>query len=242
MSGQGQGHPGPVFLNGHAVINNLAAAAQYAANINTFECVNQSLYDSNAYAAAGQAQLTFFQNPLGSGLGVLSAAAKTLEDTNMQAAGAMPNMQAFIVASIEVEFQPDITFTAATMPAASALAATAVITQINDAWIFRATGYLVFTIGQKPYLQEGPMMKFPASNDLEIDAALCDTSTAGTGQKTFVGYAKAVGPAYALAPNNLLLIPMQNFSVTLNWATVQAVTTKARVFVRLMGQLLRSAQ
>lgn len=229
-----------VVLNGNPVINNLQQAQDYAANINTFEIITQSLYDSAAYATAGQNQLTFFQQPLGAGTGVISAAAKTLEDTNMQAAGAMPNMQSFVVTSVEVEFQPDITFTAATQPAA--FGAVAVATSINDSWIFRATGYLILTIGQKPYLQEGPMMKFPASNDLEIDAALSDASTAAASQQSRIAYAKAVGPAYTLAPNNLLLIPMQNFVVTLNWATVQAITTKARVFVRLMGQLLRSAQ
>src|SRR5579872_2029746 len=228
------------FVNGIPVINNLDAAKQYAANINTFEILNQSMYDSAAYATGGQNTLTFFQVPLGAGAGVISGAGKTYEDTNMQAAGAMPNMQAFVVTSVEVEFQPDITFTAATQPAA--FGAQAVATSINDAWIFRATGYLNFTIGQKPYLQEGPMMKFPASNDLEIDAAVCDATTAAASSQTRVGYAKAVGPAYMLNPNNLLLIPMQNFVVTLNWATAQAITTKARVFVRLMGQLLRRAQ
>lgn len=231
-----------INVNGNPVINNLAQAQQYAANINTFEIVTQSLYDSAAYATGGQAQLTFFQNPLGSPGAVISGGNKTLEDTNMQAAGAMPNMQAFVVTSVEVEFQPDITFTAATMPSAAAVAPATITTNINDAWIFRATGYLLFVIGQKPYLQEGPMMKFPASNDLEIDAALSDVSTAVTDGGTRIAYAKSVGPAYVLAPNNLLLIPMQNFSVSLNWATSQAITTKARVFVRLMGQLLRSAQ
>lgn len=229
-----------VVLNGNPVINNLGEAQKYAANLNSFEIITQSLYDSAAYAAAGQNQLTFFQQAIGAGTGVLSAAPKSYEDTNMQQGGALPNMQSFVVTSVEVEFQPDITFTAATMPAA--FGAQAIATAINDAWIFRATGYLNFVIGQKPYLTEGPMMKFPASNDLEIDAAVADISTTGDSMQTRIAYAKAVGPAFTLAPNNLLLIPMQNFSVTLNWVTVQAITTKARVFVRLMGQLLRSAQ
>ena len=229
-----------IVVNGNPVINNLAQAAQYAANINTFEIVQQSLYDSVAYATGGQAQLTFFQVPLGGAGAVISGGNKTLEDTNMQAAGAMPNMQAFVVTSVEVEFQPDITFTAATMPAA--FGAQAVATDINNLWIFRATGYLLFVIGQKPYLQEGPMMKFPASNDFEIDAALADVSSTAAALQSRIAFGKSVGPAYVLAPNNLLLIPMQNFLISLNWATAQAITTKARVFVRLMGQLLRSAQ
>ena len=225
---------------GIPVINNLAWAGNYAVNLDQYEAITQSLYDSAAYATTGQQQLTFFQQAAGSGTGVISGNPKTQEDTNMTAAGAMPNMQAFVVTSIEVEFQPDITFTAATMPAA--FGAQAVATAVNDAWKFRATGYLVFTIGSKPYLTEGPMMKFPASNDFEIDAAVADVSTTGAALQTRIAYGKAVGPSYMLAPNNLLLIPMQNFVVTLNWATLETITTEARVFVRLMGQLIRSAQ
>ena len=170
-----------------------------------------------------------------------TAAAKTAEDTNMVAAGSMPNMQAYIVTSVEVEFQPAIVFaTAPGQPAA--FGAVQVATSVNDAWKFRATGWLNFTIGSKPYLTEGPMMKFPASNDYTIDAALSDASTAAASQQSRIAYGKAMGPSYILSPNNLLLIPMQNFSVTLNWATLETVTSAARVFVRLMGQLLRSAQ
>lgn len=229
-----------VSINGFPVVNNLADASQYAVNVAKYEMLNQSLYDSAQYNTAGQNQLTFFQVPLGAGAGVISGAGKSLEDTNMQAAGMMPNMQAFIVTSVEVEFQPDIAFAAAGMPAV--YGAGAVAASVNDAWKFRATGYLVFTIGQKPYLQEGPMMKFPASNDLEVDAAAADATTAAASSQTRIAYAKAVGPAYLLDPNNLLLIPMQNFVVTLNWATVETVAANARVFVRLMGQLLRAAQ
>ena len=91
-------------------------------------------------------------------------------------------------------------------------------------------------------MTEGPLVKFPGSNDFEVDAALADVTTAGSNFQSRIAYGKAVGPAYTLAPNNLLLVPQQNFNVTLNWATVETTTAAARIFVRLMGQLLRAAQ
>lgn len=232
--------PRSVFINGIPVINNLDKATEYATNLDSYEILTQSLYDSAAYPTTGIAALTYFQNQVGSGTGVISGAAKTLEDTNMQGNGSMPNLQAYLVTSVELDVQPAIAFGAAVNPAA--FGAQAVATSINDVWKIRATGWLDFKIGSKSYLQEGPLMKFPASNDLEINAAAADISTTGANMQTRIAYAKSVGPAYVLAPNNLLLIPMQNFNVTLNWATLETVTSQARIFVRLMGQLLRASQ
>lgn len=236
----GNGQRRQVIVNGIPVVNNLNDAANYAVNSNKYEIITQSLYDSAAYPVTGAATLNFFQNPVGSGVSVISSPApKSNEDTNMTAAGALPNMQAFVVTSIEVEFQPAVP---AFSQGPAQFGVGAVASAINDTWKFRATGFLNFVIGAKPYLTEGPMMKFPASNDFEIAGAASDASTAAAAQATRIVFGKAVGPAYLLAPNNLLLIPLQNFSVSLNWATLQPVTTAARVFLRLMGQLLRSAQ
>jgi hypothetical protein len=231
---------GTVNIGGFPVINNLNAAQQYAVNLSSYEMIVQSLYDSASYPAAGTNQITFFQTPIGGGVGVISGVAKTPEDTNMLGAGQLPAMQAYIVSSIELDVQPDIAFTAAAMPAFYGTGATA--TSVNDVWKIRATGYLNFNIGSKSYLLEGPLMKFPASNDLEIDAALSDATTAAASQQSRIAYAKAVGPSYNVSPNNLLLIPNQNFNITLNWATLEVVTSAARIFARLMGQLLRAAQ
>ena len=236
---------GQMYVNGNPVLNSLAyAAQQFAVNLGAFETLTQSLYDSAAYAVAGQQQLTFFQTGVGAGTGIISGAAKTPEDTNMLAGGFMPNMQAYLVTSIEMEYQAGVTssgFAAANLP--STLATPSVIAAINDQYKVRSTGYLVFNIGSKAYMTEGPLMKFPASNEYQIDCALSDTTTAGATQAQRVAQGRAGGPAYVLTPNNLFLIPMQNFNVTLNWATVETITTTAaRIFIRLMGQLIRAAQ
>jgi hypothetical protein len=250
LPGQGGGQGGvqvgafaarAFYVNGHPVVNNLNEIQQWAVNLSTYETITESLYDSQAYGTAGQNQLQYFQQPIGSGTGVLSGAAKSAEDTNMTGPGALPNMQAYLVTSIELDVQPAVpAFSAATLPAV--FGAQAVASPVNDIWKIRATGFLDFQISSKSYLKEGPLMKYPASNDLEIDAAVADISTTGANMQSRLSYAKSVGPAYILEPNNLLLIPLMNFMVTLNWVTLQTVTTAARIFVRLMGQKIRVAQ
>jgi hypothetical protein len=243
MSGRGVPSAQLTYINGIPVLASLAQMNNFAVNLNSYEALTQSLYDSQAYPTAGTNQLTFFQNQLGQGTGVISNAAKTLEDTNMQAGGSLPAMQAYIVCSIEIEVQPGVSssgFAAAELP--SVFGAQGPASQVNDVYKIRATGYLVFNIGSKSYMNEGPLFKFPASNDFEIDAALSDATTAGSAFQSRIAYGKSVGAPYILAPNNLLLVPTQNFSVTLNWATVETVTDAARIFVRFMGQLIRASQ
>lgn len=232
-----------IYYNGIPILRSLANINKFAVNLNSYEALTQSLYDSAAYPTAGTNQLTFFQNQVGQGTGVISNAAKTLEDTNMQAGGALPAMQAYIVCSIEVEVQPGVSssgFAAAELP--SVFGAQAAAAQVNDVYKIRQTGYLQFNIGSKAYMTEGPLYKFPASNDFEVDAAVCDATTLASASQSRIAYGKSVGSPYILAPNNLLLVPTQNFSVTLNWTTLETTTAAARIFVRLMGQLLRASQ
>lgn len=229
------------FVNGIPVINNLAQAKAYNVNQDSYEMVSQSLYDSAAYPTAGTATLTYFQLGVGSGAGVISGVAKTNEDTNMQASGSLPAMQAYIISAIELDVQPGVpAFTATVLPAFSGAAQ--VISIINDVWKIRATGWLGVNIGSKLYMQEGPLMRFPAEADLEIDAAIADSTTPGAANERYAATAKAVGPYYDISPNNLLLIPNQNFNATLNWATLESITTAARIFVRFRGALIRAAQ
>lgn len=230
-----------IFINDIPVINNLAQANAYNVNMDSYEMVSQSLYDSAAYPTTGIATITYFQLGVGSGAGVISGQAKTNEDTNMQASGSLPAMQAYIVSAIELDVQSAVpAFTTTTLPAFHGAAQ--VISMINDVWKIRATGWVGINIGSKLYMQEGPLMRFPAEADLEIDAAISDTTTAGAANQTYAATAKAVGPYYSIAPNNLLLIPNQNFNGTLNWGTLETVTTAARIFMRFRGSLIRAAQ
>lgn len=215
--------------------------SSYNVNRDGWEVIRQTLYDSNAYAAAGTQLLTFFALPLGQGTG-FGGSAKTLSDTNMQAAGQMPNMQEFLVQSVEVAFFPTTPTVAAQMPAVFGAQAAAQI--INDAYIFYRAGNLQFQIGSKSYLTEAPLMKFPPKAHFDITAvALADTTTAAASSQSRAAYAGSRGRPYQMNGANLRLVSNQNFSITLNWPEgVQAITNPARVFVYLDGLLYRRSQ
>lgn len=217
------------------------------------EVVRQSLYDFQLYPTAGQAQLTFFALPQGQGLSASPGnanAVKQLSDTNMQGAGQLPAPQGFWIQSIEVDFQAGSVNTANTFTpqtAASSAAAPAAGTGIvqvgavNDVNAVIGSGALVLTIGQKPYLQEAPLFRFPTKARREIDAAFAGNSatTANFGAATM----RASGRPYVLEPG-LSLMTSQNFSVTLNWPVVVATPSgfNGRIGVILDGWLFRAVQ
>src|SRR5438445_12651868 len=120
------------------------ALSAYNVNRDGWEAIKQSLYDSQAYAAAGSTTINFFQLPVGQGTG-FGGAAKTLSDTNMQAPGSMPANQEFLIQSVEVNFFPTTPTVAAQMPAA--FGAQAISQIVNDVFIFYRAGNLNLAIG-----------------------------------------------------------------------------------------------
>lgn len=238
MSGQ----RGVTFLpNGAPFVANMGDFREFeTTQWDNWEFITQSLYDSAVYPAAGISSLAFFQLPIGQGTG-FGGAAKSRSDTNMELAGNLPTGNMFVVANIEIEFQPTTPTVAAGMPAV--FGAQLVMTQINDAYIFWRSGNLALQILAKNYLQEAPMMKFPSASDFSLQAALADVSSTAANLQSRVGFASAYGPVYSLSPNNLLIPATTNFKVTLAWPEgLQAITNPARVFVRLAGQMARLAQ
>lgn len=211
-----------------------AQLAKYSVNRPGWEAVRQSLYDFQAYAAAGVTQLTFFANPVGQ-------SNKTLSDTNMTLAGQLPKNQEFLLQSIEVVFHPTTPTVAAQMPAAFGAQAAAQV--INDAYIFGRSGNLQLIVGSKPYLQEAPLGRFPQKAHFCLDAALADATTAAANQQSRAAFGYWAGRPYQLDPAPLLLVENQNFTITLNWPEgVQAITNPARVGVILDGILYRRSQ
>jgi hypothetical protein len=83
-------------------IPSLAELAQYNVNRpNQVEAIRSSLYDTQAYAAAGQTQLQFFQVPKGQ-------SSKTFADTNMTSAGQLASPQSFLIETVELYFIPGV--------------------------------------------------------------------------------------------------------------------------------------
>lgn len=211
-----------------------AQLSKYSVNRPGWEAIRQSLYDYTAYAAAGQATLAFFQQPVGQ-------SGKTQSDTNMTLAGQLPKNQEFLIQSIEVFFSPTTPTVAAQMPAAFGAQAAAAI--INDSYIVGRAGNLSLVIGSKPYLQEAPLGRFPQKAAFTVDGALSDATTAGAALQGRNAFGQWRGRPYLLDPAPLLLPENQNFSVSLNWPEgVQAISNPGRIGVILDGILYRRSQ
>jgi hypothetical protein len=208
----------------------------YDVNGPGWEAIVQDFYDSQAYAAAGETQMTFFQESSGNNTNGLAG-------TNMQLQGQIPAMQKLLVESVEIDFFPTIPAVTAQNPATYGAPAIAQI--VNDVYAFRQNGYLQFNVGSKYYLQSGPLKKFPSRQHFSIDAALSDASTAVTNGQSRIAFADVVGKEYKIAPYSVLLIANQNFDVTLNWPAGKIALPSgnpANVYITLWGILYRRSQ
>lgn len=216
----------------------VAQLREFAVNkADEFEITRQTLYDTLTYNAAGQSNLTFFQNPVGQ-------AGKTLEDTNMEAAGQLPAPKYFLVESIEIRFFPGVNpVVSSNFPTTQAVTTNFT----NDVYAFQKAGYLDFFIGSKSYLTEAPLGKFPPKTNLTTEFGagfqMKQAIPADEASQIIGDYAAMSGRPYYIKPQ-IALIPNQNFNVTANWATPVALpsTTDARMNITLDGLLYRLSQ
>lgn len=216
---------------------------QYRATQDDWDGIRQALYDTQVYPAAGTGALQFFNTARGSGTSWTGVGAKSYSDTNMQVGGQLPADQRFLCESIEVQFFPCLPQVANFLPADFHTAAAA--TWVNDQWVFRTSGNLIFNVAQKPYLTEAPLMVFPAKCNFEITGAVSDTTTAGAGQYNPNVYAAVKGRPYIFHPYAIGLDWGEAFDITLAWPEgVQAMpsTKPAIARVRLDGILQRKVQ
>ncbi|MGH8742870.1 MAG: hypothetical protein ACREUY_01175 [Burkholderiales bacterium] len=203
-----------------------------------WEAIGNTLYDSVAYAAAGQTQLTFFALPIGQGTG-FAGGTKTLMDTNMRNPGSLPANQEFLVEGIEVLFWPSRPAVVAQLPAVFGTQAVAQI--VNDSYAFYNSGSLILFIGSKNYCEEAPLVKFPPTSNFGLDAAVADTSTVAGNSQQRIAFASARGKPYYLR-SPLRLVSNQNFAVSLNWDAAVTITNPGRIFVSLCGVFYRRSQ
>lgn len=189
------------------------------------------LYDFVPYPAAGQTQLTLFQQPIG---GVSGGTTKTQRDTNMTAAGQLPAKQSFIITGVEVLFIPgeDPTF----------FGTGAVNDFTRDVWTVFRDGYARLFIGSTDYMQVAPIGRMPPQFRLGGYAAASDASTAAVDQNLQIAYASVTGPEYQISRQD---IPSnQNFSFSLHWDAALALPSgnDGRIGVFLNGWLTRNSQ
>jgi len=193
---------------------------------NEVEGIRSSLYDFQTYGTAGSTQFDFFQVPQGQ-------ANKTLSDTNMEQAGTLPNPKHFLALNIQI-------YLLSTLPIAS-LGAPAAARAMNDIQDIAHAGYLEFFIGSKNYVQEAPLGRFPPRTGLIVSSSQSDATTAAAGLQSKIAYANLGGAVYSLQPP-ILLMPTQNFKVSLKFPTAIPVSANVRIGVVMEGVLYRLSQ
>jgi len=194
-----------------------------------YEGIRQTFYDFNTYALAGQTSLQFFQIPKGQG-------GKTVADTNMTSAGQLPQPQHFLVESIEILLFPGVLPVLEDVTIAESEFS-------NDMYTVSKSGSLDFFIGSKSYLQEAPIGRFPPKTKMQTEYATHFAQAVAADQQIQMDYAAWVGRPYYLDPP-VLLVPNQNWNVTLSWPTAVALPSgaDARIGVVLDGILYRQSQ
>lgn len=235
-------------------MNGIPTAADFMAarvtNPGQSEVIRQRLYDYQLYATAGVQQLSFFQQPIGSGIttaaGGTVGAAKTQWDTNMNLGGQLPSGVQYLAESLEVHFYPGSvntanTFTTSTTTFFAAAAAATVGGQMNDVNSFYLSGMLELNVLSKNYLRESPLICFPPKAWYALNAAVASNS-ATTGE-VGAGVNKVDGRPYYLEPR-VLLQPAVNFEVLLKWPAAVATPSgfNARVGVIFDGYMQRASQ
>lgn len=213
-----------------------ATLQQHVTQLSAQDIIWSPLYDSANYIGTnGQTQLSFFTVPQGQGTTTAPSATggKTIQDTNMNAAGQLTKGNAFYMTGQEIMFYPGENPETA--------AATVVNNFINDAYVFSKNGVLTLTVGSnRTYLQDGPMANFPPATRLAVAAAL--SGWAVTNSLVEIGYGVLSGEVYTIVP--LYIEATLGFQETITWAAAQALPSanNARVFSRLRGYLNRNAQ
>lgn len=214
------------------------------------EVIRQTLYDHEILPGAGVTQLSFFQSPIGQGvasaLGAPVGSRKTRADTNMTLAGQLSTLLNFVIQKIEVSIEVGSTanddeYAQAGAGIFDAANAQTLAEVVNDVETFYRSGWLELEIGNKLYLIEAPIGKFPPATQTVVDSSVA-TNSATVGVLTFRKASRA-GRPYFVDPA-LSLMSNQNFVARLNWPGAVALPSgfNARIGLTLDGVTFRAAQ
>lgn len=202
------------------------------------EVVRQSLYDFQTYPNAGFTSKRYFQVPVGQ-------SSKTVQDTNMDLAGQLPQPIFHLTQSIELLFFPGVN--PVTVVNNSADFDVTAPNFANDVYSVMKAGSLTLHIGSKDYLEEAPLGRFPPKTRLEAHfaAAVAYTqATAANGsQEAYADYASASGRPYFLDPP-ILIPPTQNFDLEIEFSSAVSLPSgvDGRLGIVLDGLLYRQSQ
>lgn len=182
------------------------------------EEVPSVLYSTKAYTSGTTQVLTFFDTVAGA----------RPDLTNMQTPNAMPNPESFLIENIRflVKDRPQ-------SDSSGGGAGAAVASQFDDVVQLVINGILSLKIGNKQY-GPWPLWMLPAQSFVKGAFA--------TGSDLLADYGQTDGSLYYLEPN-LMLAPIQPFTVTIAWpAGALTLTGSPDLQVLFDGKLARAIQ
>lgn len=237
-------------MNNDQVILSVLTNKLGSADWSKWQIQRWSFYDYVRYPAAGTNQLSFFANAIGS-TDPVSAAAKTMEQTNMQKPRTF-GQQYFIIRQIRTHINqaPKARQTATTLATTdysySQFAAASFINQLAG------IGVMLVKIGQKDYFDIEQPFKFcpPGFGLGSVSLPVNRVGGAGEYSNAYVQQSNDVKDIYALTPPQLIE-PEQTFEVNIDFpyanspATTNMFGSESGVFdvgVILDGYIARPAQ
>jgi hypothetical protein len=199
------------------------AYLQYATQMDKFEVINGSLWDTLTYTSGATLRLTYF-----------TATRATIDLSNLEVAGQLPYPKAFLVRSMKV-------FLKQRPESVNSVAATAVQTgAINNVVGLFDTGAVTINVGSKNYgiyplwvfgCAGGPS-GFMAQTNILIAGSYADYGQSG------LPHSKA-GFTFSVP---LFIEPQMNFNVDIQWAAAVTLTRNLTLCVSLEGDLIRPVQ
>lgn len=196
------------------------------------------LYDSATYTSGTTTSIQFFVTPRGQGTTSAPGAtgAKSFADTNLQLAGQLARGNRFYCTGLEFQLFPGVN------PGRGAVADSTAGFFVNDIYLLAKAGFVQFTIQNRDYIVDGPILNFPSINRIGGFTGSSTNLTTGAATYSEVSYAAVQGAPYTLLP--LYIEETQAFSVTLQFpaAVTLASAANPRIFCRLRGRLIRNVQ
>jgi len=189
------------------------------------EILHYPLYSFKAYATAGQAQLSFFDQNVGS-------ATNGWGDTNMKNGGMLTGFEAMIVTSFRIVALPaqaDYDTAAAGTPVAFG--------QWNE--ILNRNCWFEFWIGNKPYIVVGPLSLFPAGFGAPTTVAGAATVLRNN---SWINVGTPDNKAVFVVDPPLFIQPAINLAGFMKWNALLTATTAGKIGVILDGYQIRPGQ
>lgn len=191
------------------------------------EVIKWPYYDSQAYAAAGQTRLAFYQ-----------AVTTDFDQSNVEQGAAFPAPKKFFLRGLGT-FLVGASFPSET----AATAGTTLASRVNDNHEVMTSGRLTLLIGNKQYLFAAPLGLIPSPVMFNGYSAIALAQAAAADVTSIIANQTNGADRGAFLLDPPLLIDSQiNFIVTTEWTAVVAISAATRLFVYMLGQMIRPSQ